>query len=405
VLAVPVSFKSNFGGYMLQFFRFLLAFLVAFVRSTIIAIAKLDDVMPWHPFSVGFAMLCPGMASVMLSDAIIPAVYMSYTADDNPELTAFYESGVAVRNELIDSAFNGGGKTEHMPFWKDLDPTIEPNYSTDNPADVAVPNKITSGEQIVRICNLNQGYSAADLVAQLAGSNPMQRIRNRFGTYWTRQFQRRIISTMRGVLAENVAAGASDMVNSVALETTVGVTSANLFSRSNFTGAVFTLGDHFGEIVAIAVHSIVFKRMIDNDDITFERPSTVDPNLPISAGGQVPYFLGKRVIIDDSMPVIAGTTSGFKYVSALFGEGALGYGDGSVPVPVEVYRRPDQGNGGGVEQLWERKGWVLHPFGYKWNEASVAGQSPTLAELATAANWTRVIERKNVPIAFLITNG
>jgi hypothetical protein len=97
------------------------------------------------------------------------------------------------------------------------------------------------------------------------------------------------------VLANNIANNAGDMVQSVALETTVGVTAANLFSRANFTAAVFTLGDHFGVIKAIAVHSVVFKRMVDNDDITFERPSQVDPNIPISAGGGIPYFLGKRV--------------------------------------------------------------------------------------------------------------
>jgi len=344
------------------------------------------------------------MASVMLSDVIIPAVYLSYTAVDSPELTAFFQSGAAVRNPALDQAFGNGGNIAVLPFWQDLDSTIEPNYSTDNPADVAVPNKVVAGTMITRIAQMNQGYSAADLVAELAGSNPMQRIRNRFGTYWMRQWQRRIIAATRGILADNIANDAADMVNTIALETTVGVTAANLFSRQAFTGAAFTLGDHFGELVAIAVHSIVYKRMVDNDDIAFERPAGTDPNVPIMQGA-VPYFLGKRVIIDDNMPVVAGTTSGFKYISALFGAGAIGYGEGSPLIPVEIYRRPDEGNGGGVEQLWERKSWIIHPFGYQFTSASVAGQSPTLAEMALAANWDRVVVRKNVPLAFLVTNG
>lgn len=233
----------------------------------------------------------------------------------------------------------------------------------------------------------------------------MQQVRNRFGVYWTRQWQRRVINTVLGVLNHNVATDGSDMVNSIALETTVGVTSANLFSRAAFTGAAFTLGDHFSDVMAIAVHSIVYKRMVDNDDITFERPSSPDSNIPINIAGNVPFFLGKRVIVDDSMPVIAGTTSGFKYVSALFGNGVIGYGENSPLIPTEVYRRPDQGNGGGVEQLWERKSMIVHPFGHKFTSTTVAGQSPTLAELKLAANWSRVIERKNVPLAYLITNG
>lgn len=345
------------------------------------------------------------MASVLLSNVIIPAVYMSYSAVDSPELTAFFESGAAVRNAVLDNAFKAGGTIVHMPFWKDLDATVEPNYSTDDPTDVATPEDIVAGEMLARVANMNHGFSAADLVAELAGSNPMQRIRNRFGTYWTRQWQRRVLATVRGILADNIANDGSDMVNSIALETVVGVTAANLFSRAAFTGAAFTLGDHFDRIVAIAVHSIVYKRMVDNDDITFERPSTVDPNIPISAGGNIPYFLGKRVIVDDSMPVVAGNTSGYKYISALFGEGVIGYGENLPLVPVEVYRRPDQGNGGGVEQLWERKSMVIQPFGYQFTSNGVAGQSPTLAEVATAANWDRVVERKNIPLSFLITNG
>lgn len=345
------------------------------------------------------------MASVLLSDVIIPAVYMSYTALDNPELTAFFQSGVAVRNPVIDNAFSAGGTTVHMPFWKDLDPTIEPNYSTDAVTDVATPNKVVAGEMLARVANMNQGYSAADLVAELAGSSPMQRIRNRFGTYWMRQWQRRIIATCQGVLANNIASFASDMVNSIALETTVGQTAANMFSRAAFTGGIFTLGDHFEQIVAIAVHSIVYKRMVDNDDISFERASMTDPNLPVGVGA-VPFFLGKRVIIDDSLPVTPGTTSGFKYTSILFGAGMIGYGENTPQVPMEVYRRPDQGNGGGIEQLWERKSMIVHPFGFKFTSNSVAGQSPTLAELRLATNWTRVVDfRKMVPLAFLITNG
>lgn len=342
-------------------------------------------------------------ASTLLSDVIIPAVYMSYTGVDSPELTAFFQSGIAVRNATIDGAFAGGGTTVHLPFWKDIDPTVEPNYSTDQATDVATPNKIVAGQMIARVANMNQAYSSADLVAELAGSNPMQHVRNRFATYWTRQWQRRLINTCTGILANDIASFSSDMVNSVALETLIGQTAANLFSRGAFTDACLTLGDAFGKVVAIAVHSVVYGRMVKNDDIQFIRPSVVDPNVPLGPGQ--PYFLGKPVIIDDSMPVVPGTTSGFKYTSIMFGQGAIGYGENMPLTPVEIYRRPDQGNGGGLEQLWERKTMIVHPFGYQFTSASVAGLSPTLAELKLAANWSRVIERKNVPIAFLITNG
>lgn len=337
------------------------------------------------------------MATTQISDVVVPEVYLTYQADNSPEKTAFFDSGVVVRNPVLDQSLDGGGMTVDIPFWKDLDATVEPNYSTDDPTQNASPQKVQAGEQLARKAFLNQGYSSADLTGELAGSDPMQRIRNRFGTYWTRQFQRRLIATAVGVFNANVANNGGDMVHDISTQDGNNATAANLFARTSFTAGAFTMGDQFDGIAAIAVHSIVAKRMVDNDDIVY---------IPDSNGNlTIPSYLGKRVIIDDGMPVIAGTTSGFRYVSVMFAPGAFGYGEGTPKVPVEIAREASQGNGGGVETLWERKSWMLHPLGYKFLSATVTGQSATLANLRLAANWARQIDRKNVPFAFLVTNG
>lgn len=337
------------------------------------------------------------MASTQLSDVIVPDIYLSYEADNSPEKSVLVTSGVAVTSALMTQIVDAAGITGFIPFWRDLDQTVEPNYSTDSPTDVAVPNKIVAGTMQTRKINQNQGYSAADLVNEIAGSNPMMRIRNRFGKYWERQFQRRIIATLQGVVAGNILNNGADMVNNIAIETGLTAGPGNIFSRAAFTTTAFTMGDMFDGITTIAVHSVIYKRMIDNDDIAFIQPAVGQMS--------VPTFLGRTVVVDDTMPVVAGITNGFKYTSYLFGPGAIGYGQGNPLIPVEVYRRPDQGNGGGVEQLWERKTWIVHPFGFTFNNVTVTGQSPTFANLRLAANWTRTILRKNVPLAVLITNG
>lgn len=351
------------------------------------------------------------MALVQLADAIIPAVYQSYGAVNSPELTAFVQSGVAVNDELINANATEGGKTVNLPFWKDLDPTIEPNYSSDDPNTNSGTQKIGTGLMVARVAQMNQSWSAADLVKELAGSNPMERIKACTDRYWARQFQTRCLAATVGIFLANVAGNvdasgaATDMISDISTQDGVNATDANLFSRKAFTSAVFTLGDHFGDIVAIAVHSLVYKRMLDNDDITFVPPATPDPLLPLSKQG-IPMFLEKRVIIDDQMPILAGGVSGFRFVSVLFGSAFIGYGIGNPLVPVETFRLPSGGNGGGIEQLYERKTWVVHALGHKWNEVTVTnGISPSLADLKLAVNWTRVIQRKNTPVAFLVTNG
>jgi len=46
---------------------------------------------------------------------------------------------------------------------------------------------------------------------------------------------------------------------------------------------------------------------------------------------------------------------------------------------------------------------AVHPAGFAWVEGTIAGESPAIAELADAAHWSRVVERKAVPLAFLVT--
>jgi hypothetical protein len=336
------------------------------------------------------------MATVQLADIIDVKVFQDLPAVNSPEKTAFFESGIVTRNALLDSIATAAGKTAELPFWKDIDQTVAPNISTDNPGTLATPDKVVQGEQISRKAFLNKGLSASDLASELAlGPRAMEHIRSRVDRYWTRQWQRRLIATTNGLYADNVASGGSDMIVNVAVESTGAQTASTKFNRDSFTDAVYTMGDAADALRAIAVHSAVMKQMVKNDDIVY---------IPDSKGMlTIPTYMGLRVIVDDSMTVTPGSTSGFKYTSVLFGESAFGYGDGMPIKPVEVERQEAQGNGAGVETLWTRKTWVLHPFGYQ-NVGTPASVSFTPAELALATTWDRVIERKNVPIGFLVTN-
>lgn len=342
------------------------------------------------------------MATVLLTDIVDVTVFRDLPPVDGPEKTAFFESGIVTRSALLDALATAPGKTADLPFWNDIDATSAPNLSNDNPASLATPDKIVQGEQIGRKAFLNKGWSASDLASELAmGPRAMDRIRQRIDTYWRRQWQRRLIASCNGILADNVAANGGDMVYTAAGATNGDVTANTVFTRANFTSAAFTLGDAFENTGLLAVHSVVYKRMVDNNDIDF---------IPDSQGNLViPTFLGKRVIVDDSMPytAAAGGNAGdaaARYTSILFGAGAFGYGDGSPLVPFEVQREADQGNGGGIETLWSRKTWLLHPFGFQAT-GTPAATTFSLAELALATSWARVVERKNVPIAFLVTNG
>ena len=343
--------------------------------------------------------------TVRISDVFVPELYLAYTAVNSPERTAFWESGIVARNAALDQAASSGGNVVELPFWRDLDSDSAPNLSDDTD-NLGAVEKVEAGHQTGRNAYLNKIYRASDIAGELAGSNPMQQIRNRFGTFWMRQWQRRLIASCNGVLANNVLLNRGDMVLDVAGATNADVGAGTLFTRQNFTGAAFTMGDMESQLRAMAVHSMVYKRMVDNDDIDF---------IPDSQGQMtIPTFMGKRVIVDDSLPVTpaAGPDPGdaaARYTTILFGEGAFGYGEGTPTVPVEIDREVRGGRGGGIEVLVERKTWLLHPFGFQAVTAPgpipANGLTYSLAELANPVIWMRVVERKSVPLAFLVTNG
>lgn len=338
------------------------------------------------------------MAVTRLSDAFIRDVYESYQALDTPEKTAFFESGIIAKSAVLDSIAAGPGKQAETPFWLDLEANIEPDYTNDDPADMAVPDKISARDMIARKSFMHKAWSSMDLVAELTGSNPMERIRNRFGTYWMRQWQRRLIATTQGIIADNVANDGGDMGIDISALTG----DAAVFNAATFINASYTLGDNVGNMSVIAVHSRVAGRMALNNEIVYT---------PDSEGALViPTYKGSRVIIDDSMPK-TGTGTDTVYTSVLFGGGAfgfggaeggaIGYGEGTPLNPSYVERVELAGNGGGQDIIGERKTWLLHPFGFSWVEGTLTEFSPTLADLRSATHWNRVVDRKQIPIAFI----
>lgn len=340
------------------------------------------------------------MPRTTLVDVWIPEVFGSYQTVDPLRQSALYTSGIIATNPLLDELADNGGYIATVPFWNPIEASLEPNYSNDVYTDIAEPQKITAGTQVARISDLNEGWSSADLVASLAGRDPLRAVSDQVDGYWVEQAQRRLIASSIGVYNDNVASDDGDMVLDLSSDDNT-VTEDNLMSASAMISASLTMGDRMGRLTALAVHSIVYGQMLRNDLIEF---------IPDSQGKlTIPTYMGKTVIVDDGMPIIGGDGTGvaYKYLSIVFGAGAFGYGAGTPKVPFEVEREAARGNGGGFETLWVRKRWVMHPLGYSFTNTQITGPglSPTWADLRLAGNWERVLARKNVPMAFLITNG
>lgn len=335
------------------------------------------------------------MATTRISDVIVPEVFHRYIMEKTAEKSLFFQSAIIRPDSVLAGSLGGGGRTFNVPFWKDLGNTPA-NISSDDPAALAVTQKIAASKDVAIRHNRNQSWSAMDLAEQLAGDDPMRAIGDRVADYWNRELQRCLIASVKGVQAANVANNSSDMIYSIGTDSADAITDAERISDDAILDACQTLGDSLQDLKAIGMHSVCYTRLRKQNLIDF---------IP-SSRGEVSFaqYMGLNVIVDDGLPAIAGTNR-VRYTTALFGPGAFAWGEGMAPVPVETDRELLAGNGSGQDILVSRRQFVLHPVGVKWTDASCAGQSPTDAELALAANWSRVYERKNVKMALLITNG
>jgi hypothetical protein len=208
--------------------------------------------------------------------------------------------------------------------------------------------------------------------------------------YWDRQWEKRLISTLLGVLYSNVANNAGDMVNDIS----GAAGAAANFNDDAVIDTALTIGDRLSDMKLIAMHSKIYGEALKNNEIQFFKPS--DNSLDI------PTYKGMGVIVDDNLT----TATAGVYLTILFGPGAVGY---AVTAPrvgygTELYRYPSAGNGGGQSVLHSRVNVAIHPLGFAFTGTTVAADSPSIAELALPANWTRaVFQRKSVPLAFLVS--
>ncbi len=204
-------------------------------------------------------------------------------------------------------------------------------------------------------------------------------VSNRVSTYWANQLEKMMISSITGVVADNEANDGGDMV----------FDAAGPISAEAVIDAAATMGDADDRLAAIVMHSRVYAQLAKLNLIDF---------IPDSDGKvRFPSYLGYNVIRDDDCWNQAGT-----YHTYLLARDAFAWGEGTPRTPVEVDRNPRGGDGGGIEELWTRREFCMHPYGFAWTSSVMAAPSPTNAELENPDNWDRIAqERKQIGIAVL----
>jgi len=173
------------------------------------------------------------------------------------------------------------------------------------------------------------------------------------------------------------------------------VTDSTRLTGVTFLDSLQKLGDAKNLLGAVAMHSATETALAKRDLIDYVPES--------KSQAQIPVFMGRRVIVDDTLPVRAGTGVGTPnvYRTYIFAEGALAHGEQDLSgVPVVggfgSYGAELSRDSNAHESFVHfRRLFLMHPRGVKW-KGTAAGEFPTNTELETGTNWERVFEAKNV---------
>lgn len=330
------------------------------------------------------------MAKVKIEDVVVVADTMTpYMVQNSTENSRLYQSGIVGNDETLDTAAEGTAMTVRMPFWNDLDGESEGLSDT----TALTPDKIGADEDVAVKHYRGKAWAANELVKYFAGSDPVKAIYDRIGAWWIRDMQAVILMPMlAGLFGTNGALTATHQLDLTAADGEE-ITDENRAGSDAIIDGAGLLGDRWESIVGMAMHSVVFRRFQKLKLIEFV--SLGDQNL------QVPFFLGREIVVDDAIKSIGGAGPRAKYPIYMFGRGAIGLGNATMPND-EAFET-DRDSLAGDDILISRRHFIMHARGVKF-KGTYVGQTPSKADLAAPGNWEAVWSDKNIRIVRVLVN-
>ena len=319
------------------------------------------------------------------------------------KLNKLLESGAIVGNAELKALFSNqtGSFYGVIPYYGNLDQNEPDNYdgSTDITAD-----STTTYSQGVFAYGRAKAWTEKDFSYDItSGVDFMANIRAKLIKYWAGVDQDTLLAILKGIYAmtgaknlEFVNAHTHDISGLEGEASMVGVTTLNTATQK-------ACGDNKHAFRLAIMHSVVATNLENQKLLQYLKYTDaqgVERDLGLAT------WNGRLVIIDDSMPVVDGN-----YTTYVLGLGAIHREPLPVKVAYEMARDPK--TNGGQDTLYSRKRNAIAVPCLSWLNKSVAGLSPTKAEIENGANWglitdakgAKVVDHKACAIARIISKG
>ena len=333
----------------------------------------------------------------------------------NLHLNALLQSGAIVgRPELAASmADQVGGNYLTTPL-KGLIGGTPLNY--DGVTNITATNTQTYSHSRV-VVGRAKAWTEKDFSYDITGGvDFMQNVAEQVAEYWDEVDQATIIAILNGVFSMADTAGAEfvdkhthDVSSVTNTEGILGYMDATTLN----TAIQKACGDHKSKFSLTLMHSAVATHLENMNVLTYLKYNDANG---IQRDLTIGQLNGRMVIVDDDMPIItsgSGTSALNKYVTYVFGQGAIEYTNCGAKVPAEMSR--DAATNGGQDTLYSRQRKCWAPYGISFTGiGEISTLSPTDTELATGTNWELVntggtnkqyLNHKAIPVARILSLG
>ena len=308
-------------------------------------------------------------------------------------------SGIVQQDSTIMDLIGTKGNVATIPIYKPLNifetgmAALNNDGETDN-----TPVEISGDKQTCMLIQRMKAFKAKDFTKELTGADPLGLIKNKIAHYYTQVWENELMNIANAVLG---VAALSDHITDLAITSgTVG--EANMIDETTMIDAEQSaLGDMAGGLGLAIMHSKIFAKykklgLVEYGKYTVGNVLRQDIELP-TINGKIP-------LVTDYYTVDT-AVSGFPvYKTYLFGEGAF------LSAEKKNYENQyttnyDPETSAGIDKFYTKQGKVLHPNGLSLAVDNIAKESPTQAELGTAANWALKFNHKNVKMGLIKSNG
>lgn len=320
-----------------------------------------------------------------------------WASELDPTSLVLLNSGAMIESAEIANMISGGGNYFTIPFYKDIEGE-EVNYdgNTDIPTD-----DTEDGAQSGVVYGRAKGWKSTVFVNDFTGADPMGNILARINKWKGKKVQGRLIQILNAILGITGEGEFADWENHKMdiASASVDVTEANTIGLTTLRDlAVQSLGDKADDFALAVMHSKVANDLAKFNVLEFFKYND-------ARGQELDVKVGRSgnmiVLICDEVPHVAGESGAMEYTTYVLGRGVLLHANAPVEKPSDLDYDPAKN--GGTEMLYTRYREAIHPNGFSFSMEQLP-VSPTDAQLADSANWSIVMNPKNIAIASLTTN-